>query len=242
MARGDRRARRAAGCAGRRNALPVDGNGVHHVSAYDSRRHGHRDRAARRLVLAGLARRPPCRQAERAEFVALWADIFAQLGKMPAAWVLRDYHSPNLLWLPEREGIARVGVIDFQDAMRGPAAYDLVSLLQDARVDVAPELEAQLFDHYCAGVARARRGSIVTPSPSPMPRSAPSATPRSSASSRGSPSATASPATCVTFRGYGATSIAISRIRELAGLKRWYDRHLPAERAANLPPERGPRP
>jgi len=37
--------------------------------------------------------------------------------------------------------------------MRGPAAYDLVSLLQDARVDVAPELEAQLFDHYCAGVA-----------------------------------------------------------------------------------------
>ena len=91
-------------------------------------------------------------QADRAEFVALWADIFAQLAKMPPAWVLRDYHSPNLLWLPEREGIARVGVIDFQDAMRGPAAYDLVSLLQDARVDVAPELEAQLFDHYCAGV------------------------------------------------------------------------------------------
>ena len=56
--------------------------------------------------------------------------------------MLRDYHSPNLLWLPEREGIARVGVIDFQDAMRGPAAYDLVSLLQDARVDVAAELEA----------------------------------------------------------------------------------------------------
>ena len=54
----------------------------------------------------------------------------------PATWVLRDFHSPNLLWLPEREGIARVGLLDFQDALIGPAAYDLASLLQDARVDV----------------------------------------------------------------------------------------------------------
>jgi aminoglycoside/choline kinase family phosphotransferase len=77
---------------------------------------------------------------------------------MPQAWVLRDYHSPNLLWLPEREGIARVGVIDFQDAMRGPPAYDLVSLLQDARVDVAPELEAAVFDHYCAAVTARQTG------------------------------------------------------------------------------------
>ena len=136
--------------------LPVDGNGVHHVSAYDS---GAMAIETELLVdwywpaLRGAA----IPQADRAEFVALWAAILAQLAKMPPAWVLRDYHSPNLLWLPEREGIARVGVIDFQDAMRGPAAYDLVSLLQDARVDVAPELEAQLFDHYCAG-AGARGG------------------------------------------------------------------------------------
>ena len=138
-------------------SLPVDGNGVHHVSPYDS---GAMAIETELLVdwywpaLRGAA----VPQADRAEFVALWADIFAQLAKMPPAWVLRDYHSPNLLWLPEREGIARVGVIDFQDAMRGPAAYDLVSLLQDARVDVAPELEAQLFEHYCAGVAAGRTG------------------------------------------------------------------------------------
>ena len=55
---------------------------------------------------------------------------------MPAGLVLRDFHSPNLLWLPQREGAARVGIIDFQDALLGPVAYDLVSLLQDARVDV----------------------------------------------------------------------------------------------------------
>ena len=78
--------------------------------------------------------------------------------RCPSGWVLRDYHSPNLLWLPEREGIARVGVIDFQDAMRGPPAYDLVSLLQDARVDVAPELEAAVFDHYCAAVTARQTG------------------------------------------------------------------------------------
>jgi N-acetylmuramate 1-kinase len=94
----------------------------------------------------------------RAQFVSLWGAVFDRLAVMPAGWVLRDYHSPNLLWLPEREGIARVGVIDFQDAMRGPPAYDLVSLLQDARVDVAPELEAAVFDHYCAAVAGRQTG------------------------------------------------------------------------------------
>jgi aminoglycoside/choline kinase family phosphotransferase len=47
--------------------------------------------------------------------------------------VLRDYHSPNLLWLPERQGVARVGLLDFQDAVLGPPAYDLGSLLLDAR-------------------------------------------------------------------------------------------------------------
>ncbi len=97
-------------------------------------------------------------QEARAEFLSLWATVFDRLAVMPQGWVLRDYHSPNLLWLPEREGIARVGVIDFQDAKRGPPAYDLVSLLQDARVDVPPELEAAVFDHYCAAVTARQTG------------------------------------------------------------------------------------
>jgi aminoglycoside/choline kinase family phosphotransferase len=136
--------------------LPVAGGGAHKLSAYDA------DAMAIETELLVDWYWPALRGAtipdtERAEFTGMWSEIFAELAKMPTAWVLRDYHSPNLLWLPEREGIARVGVIDFQDAMRGPAAYDLVSLLQDARVDVAPELEATLFDHYCAGVT-ARAG------------------------------------------------------------------------------------
>jgi len=100
----------------------------------------------------------PVPDEARSEFLALWAAVLDRLCALPPSWVLRDYHSPNLLWLPQREGIARVGVIDFQDAMRGPAAYDLVSLLQDARVDVAPELEARLFDHYCAAVTARQTG------------------------------------------------------------------------------------
>lgn len=84
----------------------------------------------------------------RAEFVALWSDAFAALKSAPTTWVLRDYHSPNLLWLPEREGVARIGLLDFQDALIGPAAYDVVSLLQDARVDVPNVMEDALYGRY----------------------------------------------------------------------------------------------
>ena len=52
--------------------------------------------------------------------------------------ILRDYHAENLVWRPERRGAARMGLLDFQDAMRGPAAYDLASLVRDARRDVSP--------------------------------------------------------------------------------------------------------
>lgn len=100
----------------------------------------------------------PATDDVRAEYQLLWTAVFDRLAREPKGWVLRDYHSPNLLWLPERSGVARVGVIDFQDAMRGPPAYDLVSILQDARTDVPPELEARLIAHYCAGVERAETG------------------------------------------------------------------------------------
>ena len=89
-------------------------------------------------------------QALRAEFLELWRDLLdAPLAARPT-WVIRDYHSPNLLWLPAREGIARVGVIDFQDAVMGPPAYDVVSLAQDARIDVPADIEQALRTRYIA--------------------------------------------------------------------------------------------
>jgi N-acetylmuramate 1-kinase len=92
---------------------------------------------------------PPSPQ-ERTEFKALWSPVIARLLALPAGWFLRDYHSPNLMWLPERQGLARVGILDFQDALAEHFAFDLVSLLQDARTSVPPELESELFNHYCA--------------------------------------------------------------------------------------------
>lgn len=91
----------------------------------------------------------PPEEAARREFVTAFEALHDSVAGEDTAWVLRDYHSPNLLWLPEGEGIGRVGVIDFQDAMRGHAAYDVVSLLQDARRDIPAQLEGQLYAYYC---------------------------------------------------------------------------------------------
>jgi tRNA threonylcarbamoyl adenosine modification protein YjeE len=72
----------------------------------------------------------------------------------PAAMVLRDFHAENLLWMPQKSGVARVGLIDFQDGLIGCAAYDLVSLLEDARRDVDPELAERMIARYCAGASK----------------------------------------------------------------------------------------
>jgi tRNA threonylcarbamoyl adenosine modification protein YjeE len=84
----------------------------------------------------------------RVDFIGHWRDVLWPVLAQPKTWVLRDYHSPNLIWLPERRGIACLGLIDFQDALLGPAAYDLASLLQDARVDVPEPLELDLIGRY----------------------------------------------------------------------------------------------
>jgi N-acetylmuramate 1-kinase len=86
--------------------------------------------------------------AARKEFVALWSKALAPALEAQPTWVLRDYHSPNLLWLSERDDTARIGVLDFQDALIGPGAYDVASLLQDARVDVSETLEMSLLGQY----------------------------------------------------------------------------------------------
>lgn len=89
----------------------------------------------------------------RADFVMLWQSALERPIAGEQSWTLRDLHSPNLLWLEGRSDTARIGLLDFQDAMIGPSAYDLASLLQDARVDVTEDLEIALFARY----ARARR-------------------------------------------------------------------------------------
>jgi N-acetylmuramate 1-kinase len=95
----------------------------------------------------------PAPDAVRAEFRAVWDPVLDSLLALPGGWFLRDYHSPNLVWMPERPGVAKVGILDFQDALNEHFAFDLVSLLQDARVNVPEALERELFDYYCAQAA-----------------------------------------------------------------------------------------
>ncbi len=89
--------------------------------------------------------------AERQEHRALWAK--ALNGMDGDVLVHRDYHAQNLIWMPQRAGVGRVGMIDFQDAVAGSKAYDLVSLTEDARRDVSAELAAKTLAHYLAAMA-----------------------------------------------------------------------------------------
>ncbi len=83
-----------------------------------------------------------------AEFDALLDEACAPVASARGALVLRDYHAENLIWLPARPGLAAVGLLDYQDARRGHPAYDLVSLLEDARRDVSPTMAARLRARY----------------------------------------------------------------------------------------------
>lgn len=78
-------------------------------------------------------------QADDSAFVTCLTEVLHRHADEPRVVILRDYHAENLLWLPERQGVARVGVLDFQTAQMGQRGYDLVSLLQDARRDIGPE-------------------------------------------------------------------------------------------------------
>lgn len=83
-----------------------------------------------------------------AEYAALVADAVAPESAARQTVVLRDCHAENLLWLPERRGIARVGLLDYQDALAGHAAYDLVSLLEDARRDTSAALREAMIARF----------------------------------------------------------------------------------------------
>jgi aminoglycoside/choline kinase family phosphotransferase len=96
------------------------------------------------LPLLGGDIKPAARDGYR----ALWRSALRPALGGEQVWVLRDFHSPNLIWLPERSGLARVGLLDFQDAVMGHPAYDLASLLQDARVDVPEMMEIALLSRY----------------------------------------------------------------------------------------------
>ncbi len=86
----------------------------------------------------------------REAFVAAWRSALARLPVDNAVMVMRDFHAENLMWLGDRQGVARAGLLDFQDALAGSPAYDLISLTEDARRDVSVELAEAMTRRYIA--------------------------------------------------------------------------------------------
>lgn len=86
--------------------------------------------------------------ADRQSWRRVWLAVFPALETEATGLALRDYHAENLLWLPARTGPARAGLIDYQDALFVHPAYDLVSLLEDARRDVPPDLATEMKAHF----------------------------------------------------------------------------------------------
>ena len=86
-------------------------------------------------------------------FREAWRELLSRLPKIPRQLVLRDFHVDNLVHLPGRTGVAACGLLDFQDALLGPAAYDVMSLLEDARRDIPAALAQQMLQRYRRAMA-----------------------------------------------------------------------------------------
>lgn len=134
------------------NDLPVDGIALHRLHRYDLEALTIETELLLDWFYPYRAKRTP-NAGIRLAFVDQWVSSLEPVlsGSRNGAlrtWTLRDYHSPNLIWLPAREGLNRIGIIDFQDCVIGHPAYDVVSLLQDARVTVPEAMELQLLARY----------------------------------------------------------------------------------------------
>jgi aminoglycoside/choline kinase family phosphotransferase len=95
-------------------------------------------------------RTPGISGAAKEEFRAAWRAALPLAHRVPESLLLRDYHVANLMLLPERASVRQAGLLDFQDAYRGPVTYDLVSLLEDARRDVPDGLRERMLSRYAA--------------------------------------------------------------------------------------------
>ena len=130
--------------------LPVDGLQMHRLHRYDLEALTIEAELLLDWYLPYANKRTP-NAGMRLGFVDQWVSTLETVVNGERTWTLRDYHSPNLIWLPQREGLRKIGLIDYQDCVIGHPAYDVVSLLQDARVTVPEPLELSLLARYAKG-------------------------------------------------------------------------------------------
>jgi aminoglycoside/choline kinase family phosphotransferase len=100
----------------------------------------------------------PADEGLRAGFRREWDALIDRLEDGEETLMLRDFHSPNIVWRAECSGHDRLGILDFQDALIGPTAYDVASLAMDARVTVPEAIERATLEAYVA--ARHRAGAF----------------------------------------------------------------------------------
>ena len=86
----------------------------------------------------------------RTAFLTAWYPALEFACAIPSSLMLRDFHAANIMYLEHETGFKKAAAIDFQDGGIGPISYDIASLLEDARLDVAPELRAQMLERYLA--------------------------------------------------------------------------------------------
>lgn len=128
--------------------IPVGKAHVHHIPDFDRTAMKMEVRLVLDWHLPWNRQGAPATEEERADYLAIWDRLIDELASAENNLLLRDFHSPNIIWRPQAKGIQRIGLIDFQDAMIGPTAYDLASIVQDARVTIEPDLFRQLMADY----------------------------------------------------------------------------------------------
>jgi aminoglycoside/choline kinase family phosphotransferase len=90
----------------------------------------------------------PLSDNAKQQFRDIWRALVPAMTGTERTIVLRDFHADNLIWLPKRGIIKNCALLDYQDAVAGSPAYDLMSLIEDARRDMDPELEIELLERY----------------------------------------------------------------------------------------------
>lgn len=104
----------------------------------------------------------PTHDNSRKRYLEAWRQVLGRVAGARETLVLRDYHVDNLMILPGRQGVAGCGLLDFQDALIGARAYDVVSLLEDARRDIAPALARDMLARYLTAMQEGDRLRFIT--------------------------------------------------------------------------------
>jgi tRNA threonylcarbamoyl adenosine modification protein YjeE len=128
--------------------LPVEGNLYHDIPHFDRETLKFEAEVLLDWHLPWRRKGEQASQAERTDYFRIWDHLIDELQMVETNLVLRDFHSPNIMWLAGRRGFDRIGIIDFQDAIIGPSAYDVVSITRDARVTVERPLMDRLVQIY----------------------------------------------------------------------------------------------